>query len=141
MKINITTSYNVFSHPSVIASSPCKSDYSVASMCQTSEARGSGVTLDISTAAATNHTSCVCTVTSNVTGFIVEFENNPNTTNCGVQLDLLFEDKSMQLKCGIPAGGQSTTGKTAQIQYTRNADAESIDSNYCLSFHASKITL
>lgn len=110
-------------------------------MCHTNEARGSGVTLDVSTAAATNHTSCMCTVTTNVTGFIVEFEDNPNTTDCGAQLDLLFQDKSMQLKCGIPARGQWTTGKTAQIEYTRDADAESIDSNYCLSFHTSKITL
>ena len=126
----------VFFIPTGIEVQACQSNYSIAYMCQNNSVHGLGVTLDVSTAKASGSNSCTCRLMANMTGFVVDFDDNPNVTNCGAQLDIAFEDSSMQLKCGVPKQGQSTTGSSADITYTRSPDVTDVYSDYCLSFHS-----
>jgi hypothetical protein len=128
----------VFFSPTAIEAWACQSKYSVAYMCENNWVQGPGVTLDVSTAAISGYSNCSCKVTANMTGFMVDFNNFPNETDCGAQLDILFDDKSMQVKCGALHHGQSTTGSSAQVIYTRSQDKTSVDSDYCISFHSSE---
>lgn len=107
-------------------------------MCHTGSVRGPVVNVDVSAGAEGNFTNCSCFVFANISGFYVDFLSTPTAVNCSTKLDLLFDDVSMQLRCGAPAGVQHTTGRSASIEYTLEELHAGADSSYCLMLFNSK---
>jgi len=108
-------------------------------MCHTGSVHGSAVTLDVSYAADGNFSSCNCTVSSNFRGFNMNFTSAPDSINCNNTVNMLFDDLSMQLRCGAPEGIQRSNGRGATIIYTMTDYTPSLDSTYCMTFYESKM--
>lgn len=119
-------------------SQSCVTNSPTLNMCHTGSVHGPAVTIDVTSAADGNFTSCNCYLTSNVSGLYVDFHSTPDSGNCSTVLDLYFDDVSMQLRCGKPAGLQYTNGHSAQVIYSMLMATDSTDSSYCLTFYNSK---
>lgn len=124
-----------------VACQACRTNSTVANMCQTGSVHGPVVTLDVTSGADGNFTSCSCFLQSNSSGFYFDFLSTPESPGCNAGLQLRFDDTSMQLLCGGLPGVQYTRGQSATIIYNMIDSTDAADSSYCLTFYNSKNTV
>ena len=90
----------------------------------------------MSTEAGSGFSNCSCSLLANDTGITMVFDSYPPAINCSSKLGVVFEDKSIQVRCGAPSTPLNSQGTRATIIYTVDDNTSGANSSYCLTFYA-----